>query len=147
VGVQFHVPSRSNHPKCRSSPPLHTLPLNLNPPPTHLIAWRKLGCGSIKSSTPHPPIHTISRHRPKASIYSFSYTPTRFTIFNRYYFTALLLVITWRKLERGSNKMFARPPILSYMIQTLEILWHQRCRLLRPGFQIPCCMYRSCLSS
>ena len=31
-------------------------------------------------------------------------TPTRFTISNRYYFTVLLLVIAWRKLECGSIK-------------------------------------------
>jgi hypothetical protein len=53
----------------------------------------------------HPPIHTISQHR----LILILYIPTLFTISIRYFFTVLLLVIAWRKLERGSNKMFAPP--------------------------------------
>ena len=55
---------------------------------SYLIAWCKLPCEPIKSSTP---------------------------LFLRMLGTIILLVIAWRKLERGSNKMVA-PPIITVIV-------------------------------
>ena len=55
------------------------------------------------------PPHTISQNRPKVSSFSFVHTLTHFTTSNQYYFMVLMLVIAWRKLERGSIKCSSLP--------------------------------------
>ena len=58
----------------------------------------------------HP--HYITTRVEGLFIYSFIDTLTRFTISNQYYLTVLLLVIAWRKLERGSIKCSPpHPPV------------------------------------
>jgi hypothetical protein len=57
------------------------------------------------TTDPHTLYHTIDR---KSLLFSFLYILTRFTISNQYYFTVLMLVIAWRKLDYGSIK--STPP-------------------------------------
>ena len=56
--------------------------------------------------TPHTLYHTIDR---RSLHFLFLYTLTRFTISNQYYFTVLMLVIAWRKLDYGSIKCSPPP--------------------------------------
>ena len=58
------------------------------------------------TTDPHTLYHTIDR---RSLHFLFLYILTRFTISNQYYFTVLMLVIAWRKLERGSIK--CSPPV------------------------------------
>ena len=50
----------------------------------------------------------------------FLYILTRFTISNQYYFTVLMLVIAWRKLDYGSIK--CSPPSYLRCYISLKIL-------------------------
>ena len=63
---------------------------------------------NLRQTLQPPPTlyHKIDRRSPP---FSFVYTLTRFTISNQYYFTVLMLVIAWRKLERGSIKCSSLP--------------------------------------
>jgi NADH:ubiquinone oxidoreductase subunit 3 (subunit A) len=51
------------------------------------------------------------------------YLQTRFTISNQYYLTVLLLVIAWRKLERGSMK--CSPHQYYFTVLLLVIAWRK----------------------
>ena len=51
------------------------------------------------TTNPHTLYHTIDR---RSLHFLFLYILTRFTISNQYYFTVLMLVIAWRKLDYGS---------------------------------------------
>ena len=60
----------------------------------------------ISSLQPHTLYHTIDR---RSLHFLLLYTLTRFTISNQYYFTVLMLVIAWRKLDYGSIKNVLPP--------------------------------------
>jgi len=78
----------------------------------------------INFSSLQPPstlYHTIDR---RSLPLSFLYILTRFTISNQYYFTVLMLVIAWRKLECGSIKC-SPPPLFSGLSSKL-VCYHVR---------------------
>jgi hypothetical protein len=75
------------------------------------------GDGESSPTTSHTSIHSISQHRSKAFLFIHSDTLARLTVSNQYYLTVLLLVIFWRKLERGLIKCSPpSPPVFKFSI-------------------------------